>query len=236
MRAAAGPTNRPATVDSMATATPMHLEAKPRLRGWSHAVAGLAAAALCPILIIFSAGTRSTAALFASAIVGLFATSALYHRFRWGRRAHTVLRRLDHAMIFVAIAATYTGVAAGLPPGSSRLILTLVWTGAAAGVATQLLWPNAPRWIIVGLYIVVGWAALVVIDDIWQALGVGGFALLLTGGCLHTIGATVYARRRPDPWPTWFGFHEIFHLFVVAAVASHYVVVAFFALPHGAGA
>jgi hemolysin III len=236
MRAAVGPTCKPATVDPVATATPMHLEAKPRLRGWSHAVAGLVAVALCPILVVFSAGTRSTAAIFASAIVGLFATSAVYHRFRWGRRTHAVLRRLDHAMIFIAIAATYTGVAASLPPGSGRLILTLVWAGAAAGVATQLLWPDAPRLLIVGLYIAVGWAALVVIDDIWRALGAGGFALLLAGGGLHTIGATVYARRRPDPWPTWFGFHEIFHLFVVAAVASHYVVVAFFALPRGAGA
>lgn len=218
----------------MAVAAPMHLAPKPHLRGWSHTIAAAAAVALCPLLIVFSAGSRATAALFASATIGLFSVSALYHRFRWGPRSHALLRRIDHSMIFVAIAATYTGIAISLPAGPQRLILALVWTGAAAGVLIQLFWSSAPRWLVVGLYVLVGWSALVVIDSIWAALGPGAFALLLIGGCLHTIGATVYATKHPDPWPRWFGFHEIFHLCVVAAVASHYVVVAFVALPRGA--
>jgi hemolysin III len=213
---------------------PMHLAPKPRLRGWSHAVAAIAAAALCPIVIVFSPGVRVAAAIYAVATIGLFGISALYHRFRWGPRMHTVLRRLDHSMIFVAIAATYTPIAiAALPSGPGRLILTIAWVGAAIGVGTQLLWPGAPRALTVGLYITVGWAAILVIDDIWRAVGLAGFVLLVVGGLLHTVGAIVYATQRPNPWPRWFGFHEIFHLFVVAAIATHYVLVATIALPMG---
>jgi hemolysin III len=212
----------------------LHLQPKPRLRGWSHVAACLAAVALCPILIVFSPGARVPASLYGAATIGLFGVSATYHRFRWRERAHSVLRRIDHSMIFVAIAATYTPVALALPDGPGALILSLVWTGAAAGVATQLFWPTVPRGVVVSLYVVVGWAALLVIDDVWRSLGVTGFVLLITGGILHTAGAAVYARQRPNPFPTWFGFHEIFHLFVVAAVATHYVAVGFFALPSAA--
>jgi hemolysin III len=215
-------------------AIPMHLAPKPRLRGWSHAVAAVVAVVLCPIIIVLSPGARVVAAVHAGATIGLLGVSAVYHRFRWGPRMHTVLRRLDHSMIFVAIAATYTPIAVlVLPPGPGRTILAVAWAGAFVGVATQLLWPTAPRALTVGLYVTVGWAAMLVIDDIWRALGVAGFALMLLGGLLHTAGALVYATRRPDPWPTWFGFHEVFHLFVVAAVATHYVMVAGFALPKG---
>jgi hemolysin III len=213
-------------------AIPLHLAPKPRLRGWSHAVAAIAAVALCPIVIVLSPGARAAAAIYAVATIGLFGTSAVYHRFRWGPRMHTVLRRLDHSMIFVAIAATYTPIAVVvLPPGPGTLMLVVAWTGAAVGVGVQLFWPSAPRGIVVGLYLTVGWAALLVIDEIWHAFGTGGFTLMVIGGLLHTIGAVVYAFQRPDPWPRWFGFHEIFHLFVVAAIATHYVMVTMFALP-----
>ena len=212
----------------------MHLAPKPRLRGWSHALAAIVAVAMAPIVIALSPGVRAAAAIHAVAIIGLFSISALYHRFRWGPRMHTVLRRLDHSMIFVAIAATYTPIAiAALPSGPGRLILTVAWVGAAIGVGTQLLWPSAPRALTVALYIAVGWAAILVIDDIWRAVGLAGFVLLLVGGLLHTVGAVVYATQRPDPWPGWFGFHEIFHLFVVAAIATHYVLVTTIALPMG---
>lgn len=210
----------------------MHLAPKPHLRGWVHTVAAVAATALCPILVVFSPGARGSAAIFGGAVIGLFGISALYHRFRWGPRAHATLRRLDHSMIFVVIAATYTPIAvAALPGAPGSLVLTVVWTGAVIGVLTQLFWPAAPRPLIVSLYITVGWAALLVIDDLWHALGVAGFVLLIVGGVLHTIGAVIYATRRPDPWPRWFGFHEIFHVMVVAAMATHYVVVATVALP-----
>jgi len=205
---------------------------KPHLRGWSHAAACIAAITLCPIVIVFSPGARGVAAIFTASTVGLFGISALYHRFDWGETMHQVMKRLDHSMIFIAIAATYTPIAVvALPPGPGMLILRVVWVGAALGVATQLFWPSAPRAVVVSLYLGVGWAALLVVQDIWTALGVAGFVLLLVGGALHTVGAVVYAIKRPDPWPTWFGFHEIFHLFVIAAIAVHYVMVATIALP-----
>jgi hemolysin III len=197
-------------------------------------MACVVAISVCPVLIVFSPGSRPAAALYSVATVGLFGISAAYHRFRWQERAHGLIRRLDHSMIFVAIAATYTPVALTLPQDASRLVLALVWGGAAFGVLTQLLWPTAPRILVVATYVVVGWAALSVMGEIWRALGVAGFVLLLIGGLLHTAGAVVYASRRPDPFPSWFGFHEVFHLLVVAAVASHYVVVAFVALPAAA--
>lgn len=205
---------------------------KPHLRGWSHAAACIAAITLCPIVIVLSPGARGVAAIFTASIVGLFGISAMYHRFSWGAKMHQVMKRLDHSMIFVAIAATYTPIAVVvLPPGPGMLILRVVWIGAALGVATQLFWPSAPRSVIVTLYLSVGWAALLVVQDIWNALGVAGFVLLLVGGALHTVGALVYATKRPNPWPKWFGFHEIFHLFVIAAIAVHYVMVATIALP-----
>ncbi len=204
---------------------------KPLLRGWSHALAFVAAVSLCPLIIVFSPGSRAAAALYGAATIGLFGVSAVYHRFNWKARAHSILRRLDHSMIFVAIAATYTPVALALPHGPGSLVMALVWSGAAAGVAVQLFWPRAPRPLVVALYVTVGWVALFVIGPIWTALGVAGFVLFMTGGVLHTAGAAVYATRRPDPVPSWFGFHEVFHLLVVAAVATHYVGVTFVALP-----
>jgi hemolysin III len=194
---------------------------------------------IAPILIAStpSASTPSAAtaaAVFAVATIALFGVSASYHRFPWRGRWLTVVRRLDHSMIFVAIAATYTPMAMALPPAERRLILWVAWVGAVVGVVTQMAWPTAPRPLMAGLYVVVGWAALLVVDDLWRALGVGGFVLLLVGGALHTMGAAVYAGKWPNPWPRWFGFHEIFHALVIAAVAIHYVVVAFFALPAAA--
>ncbi len=202
------------------------------LKGWSHVLAALAATALCPILIAFSPdGTRAAAAIFSSCVIALFAISGAYHRFDWKGSALAFMRRLDHSMIFVVIAATYTPIAVvALPPFEGRLILAVVWSGAVGGAVLHLFWPNAPRKLLVGLYLCVGWAALLVIADIWRELGVAGFTLLLAGGLLHSIGGAIYALKRPDPWPTIFGFHEVFHLFVIGGIACHYVVVAFFAL------
>jgi len=205
---------------------------RPLLKGWSHVMAAIAAIVLCPILIALSpSGTRGAAAIYSGCVIGLFAVSGAYHRIKWRPAAHQFMRRLDHSMIFVVIAATYTPIAwVALPQTEGRVILAIVWAGAIAGVLSYLLWPSSPRWLQVALYLIVGWVALTVIDEIWHAVGVAGFVLLLAGGLAHTIGAVVYARKRPDPWPKIFGFHEVFHLFVIAGIACHYVVVAFFAL------
>lgn len=206
---------------------------RPLLKGWSHVAAAVAATAICPILIALAPpGTRASAAIYAACVIGLFTISATYHRVRWQRpAAYFLMRRLDHSMIFVVIAATYTPIAVvALPEAQGRMILSVVWAGAIGGALLQLFWPGAPRKLVVGLYLVVGWVALLVIVDIWRELGVAGFVLLMVGGLLHSIGAFVYATRRPDPWPRVFGFHEVFHLFVIGGIAAHYVVIAFFAL------
>lgn len=205
---------------------------RPLLKGWSHLLAAVAAITLCPILIALSpAGTRAPAAIYSACVIALFTISGLFHRVQWSPRPHRIMQVLDHSMIFVVIAATYTPIAAvALPQPQGSIILAIVWAGAIGGVVLHLAWPTAPRPVVVAPYLIVGWVALAVVVDIWRALGVAGFILLVAGGLLHSFGAVVYARKRPDPWPTVFGFHEVFHLFVIAGIACHYVVVAFFAL------
>jgi len=207
---------------------------RPILRGWSHVIASVAAIALAPVLIVFSpAGAgRAVAAVFASGVIGVFLVSSVYHRLAWATRFQGLFRRLDHSMIFIFIAATYTPFAAFVLEGAaSTFLLWFVWVGAAVGIGVRLFWLSAPRWITIAPYLVVGWCALVVIDDIWRGIGAIGFALVAIGGGLYTAGAVVYARRRPNPLPNWFGYHEVFHALVVGAVAVHYTAVAFFALP-----
>lgn len=197
-------------------------------------VATLAAIALAPIVIALGPGgaDRAVVSVYAIAVVGVFGVSAAYHRFDWSPKVRAMIRRLDHSMIFVFIAATYTPVGFfALDSGSARLVLSVVWSGAALGVLGRVAWLDAPRWVLIAPYPVVGWAALLVIGDVWRGMGVAGSTLLFIGGGLYTLGALIYAVRRPDPWPRWFGYHEVFHLLVVAAVAVHYVAIAFFAFP-----
>ena len=223
----------PDWVGHLTVAGPLTLP-KPVFRGWSHALAALAATALAPIVIALGPGgaDRAVVAVYALAVIGVFAVSAAYHRFDWTPPVKAAIRRLDHSMIFVFIAATYTPVGFfALGPDSARLVLSVVWSGALLGVVGRVAWLNAPRWVLIAPYPVVGWAALLVIGDVWRGMGVAGSTLLFIGGGLYTLGALIYAFRRPDPWPRWFGYHEVFHLLVVAAVAVHYVAIAFFALP-----
>ena len=200
-------------------------------------MAFIAAVALCPIVIILSptrAATTAAASIFTGSVIALFGTSAAYHRFDWGPKMSTVMQRLDHSMIFIAIAATYTPFAvAALEPGPSTLILTVVWTGAVLGVISRLAWPTAPRSLMAGLYALVGWSCLLVIDDLWHSLSTAAFVLLVAGGALHTFGAVIYATKRPDPWPRVFGFHEVFHVCTIAAIACHYAAAAIFTIPMG---
>lgn len=192
------------------------------------------AATLAPLMIVRAPGIapRFVVALYAVAVVGLFAVSALYHRGNWSDRGLAIMRGLDHSMIFVAIAATYTPIATFVfPTRTTAIVLVLVWSGAAAGTAMRLWWSGAPYWVVALPYLAVGWVGIIAFGDIWRGLGPAGFTLIVVGGGLFTLGAVIYALHWPNPWPKWFGYHEIFHVFVVAGIAVHYVVVAFFAIP-----
>ena len=207
---------------------------KPLFRGVAHRAAFIASLTLAPIMVVRAPGIvpRFVTALYCLSIVALFGVSALYHRVDWGPRGRSVMKRLDHATIFVAIAATYTPVAAfALSPWAARLVLSLVWGGALIGTWVRLRFTDAPTPAVALPYLVVGWCLLPVVADVWHHLGVAGFVLLLIGGLLYTSGAVVFAFRRPDPWPDTFGFHEVFHLLTIAAAALHYVAFAFFVLP-----
>ncbi len=206
-------------------------ELKPRLRGWLHAYAAIVSIASGVTLVAVAAALRggpagASTAIYAATVTLLFGTSALYHRLHWGDRARAVMKRLDHSMIFVFIAGTYTPLAAlSLPRNTAVVVLVVVWTGALFGVALQTTWPNAPRWLSVPCYIALGWVAVFVFPDLMHSAGVAAFVLLLLGGVLYTVGAVVYALKRPNPWPGTFGFHEVFHFCTLLAAACHYIAI-----------
>ncbi|MEM9465871.1 MAG: hemolysin III family protein [Actinomycetota bacterium] len=207
---------------------------RPRLRGVSHQYAFVSALTLAPLMIVITPGVapRFVIAVYAFAIVGLFGVSALYHRGDWGERGRAIMKKLDHSMIFVAIAATYTPIAVfALDGATARWMLPTVWGGAALGIVANLIWTNAPYPVVAAPYVALGWVGVVALPAVLDGLGVAGFVLIVVGGGLFSIGAVFYALHRPNPWPRWFGYHEIFHLFVIAGVAVHYVAVAFFAVP-----
>src|SRR5919112_6181489 len=209
---------------------------KPRLRGVLHQYAFFVSLVLGAVLVILApdAEARAAAAIYAFAVSGLLGTSALYHRLTWRPRARAWMRRLDHSMIFVLIAGTYTPFALLVLEGSlSRAILIVVWAGALGGIVLNLVWITAPRWLIAAVYVALGWVAVAAMPALADKIGASGVALLMGGGLLYTAGAVIYATQRPDPAPTVFGYHEIFHALVVAAAAAHFAVVAVYALPRG---
>ena len=202
--------------------------AKPRLRGWLHS--GIAPVALVAgiFLVVLAPGfgARWSAAVFALTSIMLFGTSAAYHRGTWSPRALAAWKRLDHANIYLVIAGSYTPFAVlALEPPVSTIVLTVAWSGAVAGVAFRFLWFDAPRWLYTGLYLAIGWMAIFVMPQLVEGAGVPAALLVLIGGLFYTLGAVVYARRRPDPNPRWFGFHEVFHSFTIAAWICHYIAV-----------
>jgi hemolysin III len=203
------------------------LHQKPLLRGVSHEVASAFALAGGVVLVRAAEGPRAAvgAAVYAAALTGLFGISALYHRPRWGDRARLLLRRIDHAAIFLLIAGTYTPICLLLGE-RGRALLAAVWAGAAMGVALSIAWPYAPKVLLAALCVALGWAVVPVLPALRAAIGPGGLALLLAGGLAYTAGAVVYAARRPDPFPRVFGYHEIFHALVVVAAVLHYAAVA----------
>jgi hemolysin III len=210
----------------MIAGTQVKLE-KPLLRGVSHEIAAAFALAGGVALAQMAHGTRATvaAAVYGASLFMLFGTSALYHRPRWSPRLYVVMRRLDHAAIFVLIAGTYTPICLLVPSRNGLLLLAGVWTGALAGVVFSVLWPRAPKWLNAALYVALGWAVVPVMGELASALGIGGIALLGGGGVLYSVGAVIYALRRPDPFPTVFGYHEVFHLLVILAAVFHYAAV-----------
>jgi hemolysin III len=211
-------------------------EIKPLLRGVVHAYAFWAALAAAIVLtVLVDPGTpRVSAIVYGAGLCALFAVSGVYHRWRWNPRWQPVLRRIDHGTIFVFIAASYTPVALLVMHGSLRwIILGAVWTGATFGVVLSVAWSSAPRVLSAACYVALGWVAAAALPQLVDRLEPTPLALLAAGGVLYTIGAVVYATKRPNPWPRTFGFHEVFHVLVVAAAAVQFVAMAGWVFPAG---
>jgi hemolysin III len=210
---------------------------KPRLRGVSHQWAFFIALVAGAVLVVAAPSGRATlaATIYAISVVAMFGASAAYHRIDWKSvSARRWMRRLDHSMIYVMIAGTYTPFALlVLDGGLARAILIAVWSGAALGIGLKVLWPDTPKWLTAAVYVALGWVAVAAFPELAGELGVAGMALIAGGGVLYTAGAIVYALRRPDPAPEVFGYHEIFHVLVIAAAVLQYVAVAAYALPEG---
>ena len=212
------------------TETVHRLEAavKPHLRGVLHEVAFAVSLVTGTVIVCLAQGAkeRVAASVYAASVVLLFGTSAAYHRGSWGPRAHSVMSRLDHSMIFVLIAGTYTPFTLLLLDGWLRwTIFGVVWGGALAGILLRNVFRQPPRWVFVTIYLALGWVAVVIMPEVLKVGGVAVLVLLASGGLFYTVGAVVYARKRPDPSPKWFGFHEVFHACTLAAFATHYVAV-----------
>jgi hemolysin III len=212
-------------------------EVIPRLRGVIHAYSFFVAAVAAVVLVALAPTDRArvAAGIYGLGLCALFAASGLYHRWRWHPRWKPLLRRVDHSTIYVFIAATSTPIALLVLSGTIQLIVLLsVWIGAGLGVAFALAWIDAPRLLTAGTYLAVGWAGAVAVPQILREVGVAPFVLFLVGGLLYSAGATIYAARRPDPWPRTFGFHELFHLLVVAAAIVHFIAMAAWVVPYAA--
>ncbi|MFI6482700.1 hemolysin III family protein [Nonomuraea sp. NPDC050663] len=208
---------------------------KPRLRGWLHA--GALPAALVAGFVLVALGptveARLAATVYAITSGLLFGVSATYHRGRLSPRVAEILRRFDHANIYLIIAGTYTPFALLALDGPPRvLVLVVIWTGALAGVLFKVCWKGAPRWLSTALYIALGWVAAFVLPQLMDGAGVAALVLVIVGGVLYTAGGIVYGVRRPDPSPKWFGFHEVFHAFTVVAYIVQYVAVSMVVLAH----
>ncbi|WP_369130019.1 PAQR family membrane homeostasis protein TrhA [Modestobacter roseus] len=209
-----------------------HPDTRPRLRGWLHLFAFfgaiVAGAVLIPLAAAQSARAGWSVALYCVTILGLFGVSALYHRRRWSPRGWKLMKRADHSMIFVFIAGTYTPFALlAVPEPTGWWLLVTVWSGAALGVTLKVIWPTAPRWLGVPIYLALGWAAVFVLVDILELAGVTALVLLAAGGLLYSVGAIAYASKRPNPWPGTFGYHEVFHAMTIVAAICHYIAVYF---------
>ncbi len=209
----------------------------PRLRGVTHAYTFWLAVVAAVVLIAISpeGAPRVAAAVYGVGLCALFGGSGLYHRWRWHPRWRPVLRRIDHSTIYVFIAASYTPVALLVLEGTTRwAVLITVWAGAALGVAFSVAWISAPRALCAATYVLLGWVAVICFPQMADALPATPVVLIAVGGLLYTAGAVIYALGRPNPWPRTFGFHEIFHVFVILAAVTHFVAMAGWIVMHEA--
>jgi len=208
---------------------------KPRLRGVLHQWAFISSVPLGVALVVAAGDVRARIAVsvYAVSLVALFGISALYHRVNWrSLSAHRWMRRLDHSMIFVLIAGSYTPFALLALHGPLAVaILVVVWAGALGGVVLTLVCSSAPKWLRAMLYVTLGWVAVAALPQLAAAIGTGGLALVALGGVLYTVGAVVYSVKRPDPAPSVFGYHELFHALVITAAALQFAVIAFWVVP-----
>ena len=210
---------------------------RPRARGWIHLCSAVTATvgglALVSVAAIESSPRAIVATLvYTVTIVAMFSVSAIYHRKHWHNPAALKwMKRFDHSAIFIFIAGSYTPFALlAMPPSTGDLVLIIVWSGAAAGVALKMWWPSAPRWVGVPLYLLLGWVAIWFAGSLLDGGGPIVVGLLVLGGVLYNVGAILYAIRWPNPWPHTFGYHEFFHAFTAAAAVSHYIAVWFVVL------
>jgi hemolysin III len=206
----------------------VRLPVKPRLRGWFHEVAFFVSipAGLALIALARGAAAEVSAAIFAVGITGLYGVSALYHRGNWSVRKERVMKYLDHSMIFVLIAASYTPIALlALRPATGITLLVLAWVGAVTGIVVTLARLDKWRGLGLAMYLGLGWLAVVAAPQLIHALSRPELILLITGGVLYTVGAVVLASNRPNPWPRTFGYHEVWHAFVIGAGVCHYALV-----------
>jgi hemolysin III len=225
-------------VGTRTRALPEAAPVKPRLRGVSHQWAFFVSLATGAGLIAAAHGGRAQlgAAVYAAALSALLGVSALYHRVSWRPLARRLLRRLDHAMIFVLIAATNTPFALLALHGTlASAILIAVWAGALAGFVVELAWRNHPKWASSIIGMVLGWVGVITLTQLPARIGWLAVGALIAAGAIFTAGAVIYARERPNPWPGVFGYHELFHALVLLAVALQYAVIAFAVLPLAAG-
>ncbi|MEK6275815.1 MAG: hemolysin III family protein [Actinomycetota bacterium] len=209
-------------------------ELKPSLRGLSHAASFVASVPL-GLILVFEAKTGkglAAAIVFAVSVATMFGASAVYHCFNWRETPSRWLRRIDHTGVYGLIAGTYTPFGLLVLEGRWRVVvLGIVWAGALTAILLRFVWLDAPKGLSAALGIVLGWVGVVMVPQLVDTIGLGGSLLVLAGGLAYTAGALVYAFRRPDPYPAVFGFHEVFHVLVIAAVACQYTAVAFFVLP-----
>jgi hemolysin III len=210
---------------------------KPRLRGVCHELGFYAALGIGPVLVLSAQDgrPRAAAAVFAACVATCFGASALYHRPTWTPPVRAWLARLDHAGVYLLIAGAYTPFAfVVMSPVWAVPVLALVWSGALVGILLKLFWVRAPKWLSAAIGLALGWVGAAAFSQLLK-LQLAGVLLVIAGGLLYTVGAIVYIRRRPDPVPRVFGYHELFHVLTLAATACLYVSIAFFVLPLGQG-